>query len=111
MSNESLGAREQGTLGSYLTGFIAALVLTGRPFFFVMSSVLPRTAAIIVITIFALAQITVHLAFFLHLGRPSAEQRWNLAAFAYILVTLAIFVGGSIWVMYYLNASHMGMGH
>jgi cytochrome o ubiquinol oxidase operon protein cyoD len=39
----------------------------------------------------------------------SSEQRWNVSAFAFTVVTVAIVVGGTLWVMYNANANMMPM--
>ena len=91
----------------YVLGFAFSVVLSAVPFVLVMSSSLPRTVLLAAIGVFAVAQIGVHLGFFLHLGRPG-EPRWNVAVLAYTAVVLAILVGASVWIMYHLNANMMG---
>ncbi len=91
----------------YVIGFLLAVVLSVVPFVLVMSSALSRTALLVAIGVFAVAQIGVHLVFFLHLSRPT-EPRWNAAVLAYTVVVLAILVSASVWIMYHLNANMMG---
>ncbi len=104
-SNHPAGAAH-GSLKTYAAGFLFSVVLTAVPFILVMTGALPATAAVITLVAFAVAQIVVHLVFFLQLSGAS-EQRWNLAAFLYMLVILAILVGASIWIMYHLNENMM----
>jgi cytochrome o ubiquinol oxidase subunit IV len=106
MSDHRVGGASHGSYRSYTVGFILAIVLTAIPFILVMTTALPATALVVTVGLFALAQIGVHLVFFLHLNRSSA-QRWNLIVFAYTLVILAILVGASVWVLYHLNANMM----
>ena len=48
---------------------------------------------------FAVVQVFVHIVYFLHMDR-SAEQRWNVLAFAFTILILVIVVAGSIWIMH-----------
>jgi len=64
------------------------------------------------ILVFAVVQVFVHVVYFLHMDR-SAEQRWNVLAFAFTVMILAIVVAGSIWIMHNAtsNMAHgMNMG-
>ncbi len=102
MSNEHIAGAAPGTLRTYLVGFVLSVVLTAVPFALVMTSALSQTAILVTILVFAVVQIVIHLIFFLHLN-GSSEGRWNVIAFAYTVVVLAVVVGASIWIMYHLN--------
>ncbi len=95
-----------GTWKTYSLGFVLSIVLTVIPFVLVMTSAMSRNAIIATILIFAVVQIIVHLVFFLHLN-GSSEQRWNVIAFAYTVLVLAILVGASVWIMYHLDYNMM----
>jgi len=97
-----------GSLGAYLTGFALSVVLTAAAFWLVMSGVLTGSNAIVGVAGLAVVQIMVHLYYFLHMN-SSSEQRWNVSAFAFTAVIIAIVVGGTLWVMY--NANHLMMPH
>lgn len=103
--NQNMGAGHITTKG-YITGFVLALLLTVFSFGLVMTDVVSRQFAVIGIFAAAVAQMLVHLHYFLHLDRSSA-QRWNVIAIAFTAVLLFIFVGGTIWVMYTLNSRMM----
>ena len=92
----------RGTLTSYLTGFVFALILTGIPFALVMSGAFSPAATIFAIFAAGVVQVVVHLHYFLHLDTSSAS-RGNLAALLFTLVILTLFVGGSLWIMWTLN--------
>ena len=92
----------RGTLSSYLTGFILALILTAMPFALVMSGVLSPQATIAAILVAGIVQILVHLHYFLHLDTTSAA-RWNVAALIFTLLIMVLFVGGTLWIMWTLN--------
>ena len=106
MSGRHTADQGEGTLRSYGIGFALSLVLSAVPFALVMSSAVSGPAIVVIIAVFAIAQIGVHLVFFLHLGRASSE-RWNVVVFAYTVVVLAILVGASLWIMYHLGSNMM----
>lgn len=103
--NQNMGAGHITTKG-YVTGFVLALLLTIISFSLVMTDIVSRQVAVIGLFIAAVAQMLVHLHYFLHLDRSSA-QRWNVLALAFTALMLFIFVGGTIWVLYTLNARMM----
>jgi len=107
MSDTPSAGAGRGTWRSVTLGFVLALVLTAVPFILVMTSAVPGAALAIAIGVCALAQVGVHLVFFLHLNRSSG-QRWNVVVLAYTVVILAILMGASVWIMYHLNANMMG---
>ncbi len=92
----------RGSLKSYLTGFVLSLILTAIPFALVMRGALSAAAALAAIFSAGIVQILVHLHYFLHLDTSSAA-RWNLLALMFTLLILALFVGGTLWIMSSLN--------
>jgi cytochrome o ubiquinol oxidase subunit IV len=98
---DSTGA-SQGSLKSYLTGFLLSLMLTAIPFALVMSGAWSSRGALAGIFSAGLVQILVHLHYFLHLDASSAA-RWNLLALIFTLLIMILFVGGTLWIMYTLN--------
>jgi cytochrome o ubiquinol oxidase subunit IV len=97
----SLGV-SRGSLKAYLTGFVLSLMLTAVPFALVGRGVWSASAALIGISSAGLVQILVHLHYFLHLD-SSSGARWNLLALIFTLLILALFVGGTLWIMASLN--------
>jgi cytochrome o ubiquinol oxidase operon protein cyoD len=96
-----------GSLRSYLIGFGLSVILTAIPFWLVMSGVLDsKQATALTITVFAAAQIVVHMIFFLHMSAGS-ENGWTMMALIFTLVIVGITLSGSLWVMYHLNANMM----
>ncbi len=93
-----------GSRRSYIIGFLLAIALTVVPFGLVMSHAAIGTP--LLIAVFALAQIGVHVVYFLHVDR-SEEQRWNLAALVFTAIVLCIILGGSIWIMHNLYINMM----
>lgn len=93
-----------GSRKSYFTGFLLAIALTVVPFGLVMSHSSVGTP--LIIAVFALAQIGVHIVYFLHVNR-SEEQRWNLMALVFTAIVVCIILGGSIWIMHNLYVNMM----
>ena len=103
------GAGHGATHKQYVIGFLLALVMTAVPFALVMSHAVAGTP--LVIAGFAVAQIVVHVVYFLHVN-GSPEQRWNLTALLYTAVVVCIIIGGSLWIMHHLDVNMMpGMMH
>jgi cytochrome o ubiquinol oxidase subunit IV len=101
------GSAHVGTHGSrksYSIGFLLAIALTIVPFGLVMTHASIGTP--LIIAVFALAQIVVHIVYFLHVNR-SEEQRWNLMALAFTGIVVCIILGGSIWIMHNLYVNMM----
>ncbi|MBV8626881.1 MAG: cytochrome o ubiquinol oxidase subunit IV [Paraburkholderia sp.] len=100
MSAHSIHEEEShGSVGSYLVGFVLAVVLTAASFWLVLHGGFPRETALIGLGVLAVVQIVVHLVFFLHMN-ASSSQRWNVTAFSYTVLTVLILVIGTLWVMH-----------
>jgi cytochrome o ubiquinol oxidase operon protein cyoD len=97
-----------GTRKSYLIGFALSAVLTAIPFALVMTGTLSNQVTAFVIMGFAVAQIIVHMIFFLHMNTRS-EEGWNMMALIFTVVIVVIALSGSLWVMYHMNANMMPM--
>jgi len=92
----------RGSYTSYAIGFLLSVVLTAVAFGAVMSGLLSRPAALLSIFAAAIAQILVHLRYFLHMDASSAA-RWNVLAMVFTVLIMLLFVGGTLWIMYNLN--------
>ena len=99
-------ATRRARLRSYVVGFVMASVLTAVPFALVAWRILTDGATLTLIAVLAVAQITVHLRYFLHLDlAPSSRPRLVLLALAAVLI--AIMGGGTLWIMSDLAARMM----
>lgn len=98
------------TLRDYLIGFALSVVLTAIPFWLVMTMPLSAGATAAIIMGFAMAQIVVHMVFFLHMT-PKAEGGWSLISLVFTIIVLGIALAGSLWVMHHLNTNMMPMPH
>ena len=100
-----------GTLGSYSFGFILSVVLTAASFSAVMiPGVVPHDLMVPVLIVLAVVQMFVHVYFFLHLS-AAPDQRWNVNAFAFAVMTVIILVIGSLWIMSNVNYNMTGSQH
>lgn len=98
---DGIGAR-MGSLKSYATGFVLSIILTIISFALVMSGVFTRPVIFAGIFSAGVAQMIVHLHYFLHLD-TSSSSRWNLMALLFAVLLIFVFVGGTIWIMYNLS--------
>jgi cytochrome o ubiquinol oxidase operon protein cyoD len=95
-----------GSRKGYLIGFALSVVLTGIPFWLVMTMPLsPRLTAFIIMG-FAAVQMIVHMFFFLHMN-SRAEGGWSIMALMFTIVIVVIALSGSLWVMYHMNTNMM----
>ncbi|NVM59633.1 cytochrome o ubiquinol oxidase subunit IV, partial [Acinetobacter baumannii] len=76
------------------------------PFGMVMAGGFSRGLLVTVIAITAVAQVLVQLVYFLHMN-TSSEQRWNMIAFIYTILCIAVLLIGSVWIMNYLHYNMM----
>jgi cytochrome o ubiquinol oxidase operon protein cyoD len=95
-----------GSPSGYITGFVLAVLLTAASFGLVMFGVVSPQSTMLVLAVLALAQIVVHLVFFLHLN-TSSGQRWNVMALCYTAVAAIILIGGTVWVMHNVSMNMM----
>lgn len=95
-----------GSVKSYITGFILSVILTVIPFWMVMNPGESHSTVLYVIIGMAMAQILVQLVYFLHMN-TSSEGEWNLIAFVFTVIVIAILVVGSLWIMFHLNTNMM----
>ncbi|MGY6769690.1 cytochrome o ubiquinol oxidase subunit IV [Komagataeibacter xylinus] len=88
-----------GSVGSYLTGFVLAVILTVAAFGLVMSHAMSPSATGGAIALLAVVQIVVHLIYFLHMN-GSSEQRWNVMAFTFTVLSVLVLVAGTMFIMH-----------
>ena len=100
---------DHGSLRSYMTGFVLAVILTVIPFWLVMGKVFSSSSTTaLVILAFAVVQIVVHMVYFLHMNARS-EGGWTMLALIFTVVLVVITLAGSLWVMFHLNHNMMPM--
>lgn len=91
-----------GGLAGYLMGYGLAILLTVASFLTVQTDVIYQPAIVSALVVLAVAQMGVHLVFFLHLTTGSDNTN-NVLALAFGLLIVALVVLGSIWIMTHLS--------
>jgi cytochrome o ubiquinol oxidase operon protein cyoD len=92
----------------YVIGLGLATALTAASFYFCFSGLIYAPAIPAALVALAVAQMGVHLVFFLHLTTGPDNTNNALAlAFGVLIVTLVI--GGSLWIMAHLDHNMLPM--
>jgi cytochrome o ubiquinol oxidase subunit IV len=90
----------------YTIGLLLALILTAVSFWAANTSLLWAPGVPLGLTVLAIAQMGVHLVFFLHITTgPDSTNNVLALAFGVLIVTLV--VAGSLWIMTNLNDNMM----
>lgn len=89
-------------LGSYLTGFVLAVILTAIPFAVIAYGLLAAPAAVALVAVTAILQALVHLHFLLHLDFRRMHLG-NLMTFGFAGFLIIVMIGGSLWIMFDLH--------
>ena len=97
----------QGVRG-YLIGLLLAAGLTAASFYFARSGAIWPGAIPAALTALGVAQMGVHLVFFLHLT-TGPDNTNNVLALAFGVMVVALIIGGSVWIMYTMNQNMMPM--
>ena len=92
----------------YLLGLAFASLLTVASFSVLKSSVVWAPAIPVALIVFAIAQMGVHLVFFLHIT-TSPDSINNVMALAFGVLIVFLVVGGSLWIMAHMNANMIPM--
>lgn len=91
----------QGIQG-YLIGFALAATLTVASFYVVKTSLIWGPGIPVALMVLAVAQIGVHLVFFLHLT-TAPDNTNNALALAFGVLIVGLVMGGSLWIMSHLD--------
>jgi cytochrome o ubiquinol oxidase operon protein cyoD len=101
-----------GALGpeirSYLLGLLLAIVLTVASFWALHTHLIYGPGIMMAIVALALAQMGIHLVFFLHLT-TAPDNINNALALAFGVLMAGLIVFGSVWVMHHLNHNMVPM--
>ncbi len=97
----------QGVRG-YLIGLVLALGLTAASFVTRTTGLVYGPAIPAALMVFAIAQMGVHLVFFLHLT-TGPDNVNNVMALAFGILIVFLVMAGSLWIMDHLNHNMMPM--
>lgn len=98
-----------GTWRGYVIGYALALLLTIAAFTIAPAKNMAPFSIEAALVVLAIAQMMVHLIFFLHIN-TAPEQKTNILAFAATMLIIAIVVIGSLWIMSHLTINMMPTG-
>jgi cytochrome o ubiquinol oxidase subunit IV len=101
-----------GALGpeirSYVYGLVIAIVLTVAAFWALHTPLIYGPGIMMAIVALAVAQMGIHLVYFLHLT-TAPDNINNALALAFGVLMVGLIVFGSVWVMAHLNHNMMPM--
>jgi len=92
----------------YLIGLGLATLLTCVSFYIARSTLVWQPSIPIALSVLAIAQMGVHLVFFLHIT-SGPDNVNNVMALAFGLLIVMLLVFGSLWIMTHLNHNVMPM--
>ena len=101
------GGIAQRVLG-YLTGLGLAILLTATSFFVAGTSLVWEPSIPVALVVLAIAQMGVHVVFFLHIT-TGADNTNNVLALAFGILIVMLVMTGSLWIMSNLNHNMMPM--
>lgn len=107
-SREIAGETVGAELRSYLIGLGLSIILTAAAFLSIGTHLIYGPGIVMAVVVFGLAQVGIHLVFFLHMTTSPDNTNNALAlAFGFLIVCLIVF--GSIWIMYNMNHNMIPM--
>jgi cytochrome o ubiquinol oxidase operon protein cyoD len=93
-------------VGIYTIGLALAVILTATSFWVANTSLLWALGIPIGLVVLAIAQMGVHLVFFLHITTASDNTN-NVLALAFGVLIVFLVIVGSLWIMTNLNDNMM----
>ena len=101
-------ARVGPRLLGYVVGLSLAILLTATSFFVAGTDLVWQPSIPIAIIVLAIAQMGVHLVFFLHIT-TGPDNTNNVLALGFGLLIVFLVIGGSLWIMANLNHNMLSM--
>jgi cytochrome o ubiquinol oxidase operon protein cyoD len=101
------GGVAQRVIG-YLTGLGLAILLTATSFFVAGTDLVWEPSIPVALVVLAIAQMGVHLVFFLHIT-TGPDNTNNVLALAFGVLIVLLLLAGSLWIMANLNHNMMPM--
>ena len=92
----------------YVIGLLLATLLTIVSFYVAKSHQFWQPSIPIALVVLAIAQMGVHLVFFIHIT-TAPDNTNNILALAFGVLIVTLVVVGSLWIMYNLNHNLMPM--
>jgi len=101
-------AVSHGSWRTYLVGLLFALILTGASFWAADTDLVYPAGVPILLGVLAIAQMGIHIVFFLHIS-SAPDQTNNILALAFGIFVVGLVVFGSLIIMGNLNHADMPM--
>ena len=98
----------RGEILGYVGGLGLALLLTATSFFIASTDLVWQPSIPVAIIVLAIAQMGVHLVFFLHIT-TGPDNTNNVMALAFGVLIVFLVIGGTLWIMAHLNHNMMPM--
>jgi cytochrome o ubiquinol oxidase subunit IV len=98
--------RTRSDVGIYTIGLALAVILTATSFWVANTSLLWAPGIPLGLAVLAIAQMEVHLVFFLHIT-TGPDNTNNVLALAFGVLIVTLVVAGSLWIMTNLNDNMM----
>jgi cytochrome o ubiquinol oxidase subunit IV len=95
-------------LTTYLTGLGLAVLLTVVSFFIARTTLVWQPSIPVALVVLAVAQMGVHLVFFLHIT-TGPDNTNNVLALAFGVLIVLLILTGSLWIISHLNHNMMPM--
>ncbi len=95
-------------IGSYLIGLGLATLLTMVSFFVARTTLVWQPSIPVALAVLAIAQMGVHLVFFLHIT-TGPDNVNNVMALAFGVLIVLLVITGSLWIMAHMNHNMMPM--
>ena len=95
-------------IAGYLAGLGLAILLTATSFFVAGTDLVWQPSIPVALVVLAIAQMGVHLVFFLHIT-TGTDNTNNVLALAFGVLIVILVIGGSLWIMANLNHNMMPM--
>jgi cytochrome o ubiquinol oxidase subunit IV len=106
------GDEDEGRIGPRLIGYVVglglAILLTATSFFVAGTDLVWQPSIPVAIIVLAIAQMGVHLVFFLHIT-TGADNTNNVLALAFGILIVVLVIGGTLWIMANLNHNMLPM--
>jgi cytochrome o ubiquinol oxidase subunit IV len=98
--------RTRSNVGIYTIGLALAVILTATSFWVANTTLLWAPGIPLGLAVLAIAQMGVHLVFFLHIT-TGPDNTNNVLALAFGVLIVTLVIAGSLWIMTNLNDNMM----
>jgi cytochrome o ubiquinol oxidase operon protein cyoD len=104
--DEPVEEHEAEGVATYLIGLGLAMLLTVVAFFISRTTLVWQPSIPVALVVLAIAQMGVHLVFFLHMT-TGPDNANNVMALAFGVLIVLLLLTGSLWIMAHLNHNMM----